>query len=103
MAYILQNLVFVPIEYKDFIPGKKYLILEHDTFCTKKIRATYKEYHVDYYKRWEKRIHISEELTSFRGSSMTHYTLVSNCQQQMENRAINMILRKVIGDDTFSY
>jgi len=97
------NLLFVPIAYKDFIPGKNYLIKEHGMFNTINIRGKYAGYNINYYQRWEKREFISIEITNHTGSCMCHYTLISNVQQQMETRAINMILRKVIGDDTFTY
>lgn len=87
--------MFVRIEPHELVPGTKYKIGEHTgIFKTVGYRAYSRWFYVFYSKRSNR--HFS--------STCDLYKFVSDKpQEKMERRAVNMIVRRLIGDEHFEW
>lgn len=112
---------FCEVDIDDLKVGEKYMIQERSYQHTRTIYGVFAEYITQHITEWEKCMYTIESPyihhtmyytthTRMRINIITKkcefYKLVSSkeqIQQDMENRAINLILQKLIGDDAFNY
>ena len=98
-------LEFEKIKYHHMIKEHKYIIMEHSPYITSIYSGIYKGHNINNCEIWKNYRLLSIENTYYYMIPLTYYILVSkkyNIQSAMESRAVNKILQKIIGDDTFT-
>ena len=99
-------LEFEKIKYHHMIKEHKYIIIEHSPYITSKYSGIYKGHDINNCEIWKNHRLLSIENTYYYMNHWTYYNLVPkkySIQDAMESRAINKILKKITGDDTFNY
>ena len=87
--------MFVLVDPRDFVVGTKYKMGEHKGIFIKEGRTIYDIRH--YLFNLQGRIRLVS-------STLVFYKFVSdNPQWKMERRAVNLIVRRLIGDDCFEW
>ena len=87
--------MFVRINSNELIPGTKYKIGEHKGIFK---QIAYRDYGNWYYVFYSKRTN------RYYSSNCSFYKFVSDKpQEKMERRALNMIVRRLIGDPCFEW
>ena len=87
--------MFVRIEPHELVPGTKYKIGEHTGIFKSVGRRSYGKWFYIFYSKLENR---------YFSLNCYFYKFVSdNPQEKMERRAVNMIVRRLIGDEHFEW
>jgi hypothetical protein len=90
--------MFLPIGPYDLVKGTKYKIVEDygNTYIARFVKVVF--IHDEWYLMFSKRRNICVSI------HCDIYTYVSdNPQEKMERRALNLIVRRLIGDDCFTW
>lgn len=110
---------FCEVDNDDLKIGEKYMIQERSYQHTRTIYGVFAEYITQHITEWSKNMYTIEssymQTETYYASNIRLNIITKKCefyklisskeqiQQDMENRAINLILQKLIGDDAFNY
>lgn len=85
--------MFVRVEPREFVVGTKYQFAEHE--------GTFIDIGHNIYDIWHYKFNLQGRIR-LASSTFVFYKFVSdNPQGKMERRAVNLIVRRLIGDDCF--